>query len=41
MVKKEKEVKVEAIKQVFNENNGLIFTDHTRLTVRGFSDSKG
>lgn len=33
MVKKEKEVKVEAIKQVFSENNGLIFTDHTRLTV--------
>lgn len=33
MVKKEKEVKVKAIKEVFSQGAGLIFADHTGLTV--------
>ncbi|MGM0366583.1 MAG: 50S ribosomal protein L10 [Actinomycetota bacterium] len=35
MVKKEKKEKVEAIKKLFSESNGLIFTDHTGLSVEG------
>ncbi len=35
MVKKEKKEKVEGIKKIFSEHAGLIFTDHTGLSVEG------
>ncbi len=35
MVKKEKKDKVEAIKKLFDAHDGLIFTDHTGLSVEG------
>jgi len=35
VVKKEKKEKVEAIKGLFSESSGLIFTDHTGLSVEG------